>query len=534
MAFLLIFSLLLGCSPQPQGDENVLWVLTEQSKTDGMNLQAQMAAQTFQQDHPQMQVRLEILPPQGENRRDRLKQLRSQIMAGGGPDVYLLPAGEALLLNCDESWRLESGPHYPEIEPLFPDVSQAIQNRLFYDIADFYQADTDLGQEALQPDIMAAGCRGDQRFVLPLRFDMPVLLTDPACWEQWGISAAFFQQSALELAESAVKMENPRMAMGLSAPTDFQWLGRPIDYAAGTLLISPEEIGRYLSLYQQWRQRTVQPMEELLEQAYQQTIETEIQYYQSRNPEKTREEVIQENPQWEMVFRRNLADFNELQSYIYSNWLWNLAGFPIFQSILTESMHSARIFQGMGWTLEMYPLRTVRGETTATITYWGAVGGGSKCPELAYEYLRSFLTEYYQWDIYRPRVKKEGPFWEWPPEPQTQGMVENSWPVRVKGSVPLLWDNMLYQYQGAGGTDGGAPGRMKAVKRPGLPMTDAQVPVLAMPIDQVVFPIHLPQEKSLAHVLEQLNHPDGTPTDADIDALAQEVWQNLWWHMAEG
>lgn len=532
VALLLICSLLLGCAPQPQA-ENVLWVLTEASKRDGMNLQAKMAAQTFQQNHPQMQVRLEILPTQGENRTDRLKKLRSQIMAGGGPDVYLLPTGKNLLLDCEQDWRLEPGPHYPEIEPLFPDVGQAIQNRLFYDISDFYQADTALGQEALQPDIMAAGCRGAQRFVLPLRFDMPVLLTDPACWEQWGVSGTVFQQSALELAEAAVNMEDPRMAMGLRLSGDLWWLGNPIDYTAGKLRISPEEIGSYLFLYQQWRQKTAQPVEDLLDWMYDQYVDAEVQVWQGREKEKSREQIIREHPEWVERFHVNLDNLNDLGTFIYSNRLWKNSGFPVFQSILAETIHSSRIFQGMGWELEMHPLRTIQGDTTATITYWGAVGGGSQCPELAYEYLRSFLTEYYQWDIYRPRVEKVGPFWEWPPEPQTRGMVENSWPVRVKGSVPPLWDNKLYWMQGyIGGDD--RTGRIRAVKRPGLPMDDGQIPVLAQPIDQVSFPICLPQEETLAHALAQLNHPDGTPTDADIDALAQEVWRNLWWHMAEG
>ena len=34
--------------------------------------------------------------------------------------------------------------------------------------------------------------------------------------------------------------------------------------------------------------------------------------------------------------------------------------------------------------------------------------------------------------------------------------------------------------------------------------------------------------------LSRLNMEDGTPTDADIDELARQVYQGLWWHLAEG
>ena len=39
---------------------------------------------------------------------------------------------------------------------------------------------------------------------------------------------------------------------------------------------------------------------------------------------------------------------------------------------------------------------------------------------------------------------------------------------------------------------------------------------------------------TLQSALAQLNNDDGTPTDVDIDKLAQQVWTDLWWHLAEG
>ena len=65
-------------------------------------------------------------------------------------------------------------------------------------------------------------------------------------------------------------------------------------------------------------------------------------------------------------------------------------------------------------------------------------------------------------------------------------------------------------------------------------LTDEDLPILFTPIDEVRFPVTLPEDESMAWALAQLNEEDGTPTDVDIDALAGQLYQNLWWHLAEG
>ena len=53
-------------------------------------------------------------------------------------------------------------------------------------------------------------------------------------------------------------------------------------------------------------------------------------------------------------------------------------------------------------------------------------------------------------------------------------------------------------------------------------------------IDEVRFPITVAGTDAPEAALPQLNGEDGTPTDTDIDELAQQVYQGLWWHLAEG
>lgn len=183
----------------------------------------------------------------------------------------------------------------------------------------------------------------------------------------------------------------------------------------------------------------------------------------------------------------------------------------------------------------MLPLRAADGSVVANITYYGAVGSSCKDPALAYAFLRQFLTEEFQWDIYRPRIEKNilvrNPSVLPEREPQCSGQVENSWPVRTDGSVPWLWRTVQYQMRGVYHSFYGAYETRQFIL---MELTDDDVPILSLPIDEVRFPVTLDSAGSLEHALSLLNEEDGSPTDADIDALSQEVRMNLWWHLAEG
>lgn len=98
LGLLLCVLVLCGCNQRNNtSTENVtLWVVTEISKTDGMNNQAEMIAKQFEEEHENVTVELEILPTEEEERQRYLKQLQTKIMAGKGPDIYLLPTGNML------------------------------------------------------------------------------------------------------------------------------------------------------------------------------------------------------------------------------------------------------------------------------------------------------------------------------------------------------------------------------------------------------------------------------------------------------
>lgn len=75
------------------------------------------------------------------------------------------------------------------------------------------------------------------------------------------------------------------------------------------------------------------------------------------------------------------------------------------------------------------------GDLIADVTYFGAVGASCRHPELAYEFLRLFLSEDAQWEVNRSRSTQGF----------QAGLIAAGWPVRAEGAAEYLWQNMEFQ-----------------------------------------------------------------------------------------
>ena len=515
-------------------EQTSLWVLTEQSTRDGMNLQAEIIAERMEKENPGLTIQLDILPTDPQEREIRLKRLRTKIMAGDGPDVYLLPTGNRLLLDDDDERAANISTSALAVEPLFSDIEQAMRVGLFADTEPYYSQDDALPKEGFQRQVMAAGCVSGKRLILPLRFDIPLLLTIPEYFDRCGIDGEALNTDCISMAEYLLSRDNwSEVAGGLTLPTDTRLLSNCLDYDHERVQISVEEIARYLHTYQQstflgQRQKTA------IMDAWEETHYTRYKQWLTSTSSNDEDDVYIIYP-----FTGSFEDFNSTYDYIAHgiHWIENLLGltvYPVFTSNLTGALESVAVAKQAGHTLRMLPMRTSDNKIAAAVTYFGAVGSSCRNQELAYRFLREFLTEEFQGGLYRPRLRKKTYA---PKNSQTDGQVENSWPVLVTGSTASLWNCLRYQCQGAGDIS-------EFIIRPksssigraimSLQITDADIPALSWEIDEVRFPVTIPGTDSLEHALSQLNEPDGTPTDADIDALAQQVYQGLWWHLAEG
>ncbi len=514
----LIFS---GCSSyeSPDKSANTLWVVTELTTSDSFNYQAQIAAEQFTADHPGVSVKIDVLPTDAEERDIYLKQLRAQIMAGKGPDVYILPTSNILTVDSPTQFSQLRLTMQLEVDPLFQDIAQAMHDGIFADIRSFYDADEELNTEGLVQDVMNAGVIGDHRYVLPLRYTMPVLLYDPSASPQTGILP---DMDIVDMAKQAISAKDTMMAIGLRLPDDTTLLSRLFDYPKGEVLISKQEIAEYMYLYQQWYA--------LAEPAKNQLITDRL-----AELEIALTEVYPglDNVLDATMTTLSLDSFNNVNDFGDFSYHWSTVDFPLYTDTLTGALQQAAISKVLETNLEVHPLKTYDGKTVAEITYYGAIGASCEEPALAYEFLRKFLTEDYQWDFVRPRAPRENiSYFNLPNEPQVDGMIENSWPVRVNGSVEYLWDTIKYQlFQ----HNSGLPFSKSLYRQlKSQCLTDADMPILQTSFDEVRFPLCQPYEESLAYALTLLNNGDGTPTDVDIDALADQVYQYLWWHLAEG
>lgn len=183
-------------------------------------------------------VEFEFLPTASESERSaQIAALRTEIMAGGGPDLYIL--------SCHlPGWKNEIQRHswydvsmnYEKEERLFTDVQAAMKNKCFLPLDDLIQNDALwLDTSLLHTAALDAGRTEEGQVVLPLTMTFPL---------------AFYQENALSLplpdsfAEAkSWKDTAVRHAYATAANRQFpDILGQLADYETETLLFSEEKL----------------------------------------------------------------------------------------------------------------------------------------------------------------------------------------------------------------------------------------------------------------------------------------------------
>ncbi len=358
-----------------EAEQETLWVVTEQSTSGDMNLQTQLLIAKFPELYPDVTVRLDILPCQKEERTAYLSSLREKMSAGEGPDVFLLPTDVVLTLDYPQKFT------YQKIEPLFPDVQQAMQDGVFADISAYYESDTSLEKSALNETIMDAGTAGSARFVLPLRFNTRVIYVFNELLEDAGISNEVLNGTAYTVMQEAVQSGNPDLisCTGIAVASVFS------NFVRGSLSeADAEEVADYMRCYQSLRTLVGEGS----------GIDGRFDYLSVAGNRQT------------------------LQ--------------PAYYGVLSDALSALATAEEFDLTLSVYPVRTAEGETVASVSYYGAVGSSCGNPELAYTFLRQFLQEDAQWEQERNSENVE---WSFSP-------IGSGWPVRTAGSAPALWENI--------------------------------------------------------------------------------------------
>lgn len=433
-----------------------LWVVTEPSVSDGMNHQIQTLISEFTEKNPWITVQLDILPVEEGERAAYLEELKVKISRGSGPDVYLLPTSNLLVTEKPREYT------YYKVKPLFPSVDVAMREGYFLDISGFYDADAGLGKDALQQTVMDAGMVGESRYVLPLRYNVPCLFIFDEALEKNGFAG---DTSALNIDDWmawAVDSGSRELAQGTEY-ISLQAFSDGLDYDSRTVTLAPEHLADYMELFQK--------------------LETLVGTEMSQR------------------YRRSLL------AYCEGEW----EPWTVQVGTMESSLFYAAAAMGEGKALSVETVRTVEGDTIATVSYYGAVGANCQNPEAAYGFLRELLTEEYQWEHNRPE----------PASHQYEGLIEGSWPVRIRGSAAPLWENYFQQTKEQCRT-------AKAIALGKVVIDDDAIPALGWEIDIVRFPI----DNGIDALLLGLNDfsNGNTPVEADFLELATDYLTELQHH----
>lgn len=398
MGVLLTFLLLFTVCPQTMraaaDGQTSLWVVAERMPANSETDALQDIADLFRQKYPQVTLRIDYLPAEDDTRAEYLDTIREAIQNGKGPDVYLLPTRDVLVLGEPKSYT------YQRVEMLFPDVELAMHGGVFYDLSQLYDSDLKLDKENLQPDIMDAGTVDDARYVLPLEYRQPVIYAFPELLKQYGLDTSDLDQPFIQWAATALATQEQSLAC-CADHIDFSLFSELIDYEDMEVSLEVEELAEYLSLYQK--------------------------IHAAAGKDTGHQSIV--------TFPAYIAgDWTQYPANLYS-----ISCAPAFAAI--ASIENSR--------LEMLPLYTDEYETCATVAYYGAIGANCTAPELAYQLLRLFLTEEGQQALFHstayeqvwPTRWKQAVAWSWDASLESARAFSPK-KVRIPGNLTITAENL--------------------------------------------------------------------------------------------
>lgn len=484
LAMLLLMALLLpGCAPK----EVTLRVLLEDDYEfqynewlKPFNEQVKIVARQFDRAHENVKVVIEQLPQDPKAREIMLERLGTEIMAGKGPDIFVLPAARTNMNLAEPTASLGVPLPSENYEMLFSDVELSMHNGLFADISEYYDADTELGKESLVTAVMDAGVLGDARYVLPLKYNIPLVYVDTDRMTEAGVSLDIFDQDIVSMMDDITESGLDWLAAGAHLNQIWYYVlnffPEVVDYEEQEAVLTKEELTAFMRSYVSMRQL-----------------------------------------QGSKRSGDGISSFEGYVSELYHTD--SVAGgndkYGLVTADLDVALPSVLIAKDAGTNLAMYPLRATDGSVIADVTFYGAVGAGCEKPELAYELLRGMLSEEVQWNS--NLEDKDQVFFG---GLSTLIIPASGWPVRAYGGVETICRTHVKL--------GGKTSRMG-----GLSISDDDLPFLDIEIDKCRF--STPQEESLGRKIKGLYskiNPD--VDDVKLEATAEEWLRELEWHLAEG
>lgn len=219
-----------GCGASGQ-KEKVLTVCTENEFAD----MAESLADYYRLQNPEVKFKVVTLSMDEERREAEIKKLRTAIMTGAGPDVFVLST---------------DGPPNTEVplEPLFENTAKVMKAGVLLKLNDYMEADEAFHREDYVEAVLETGTFEGCQYVLPISYTMDLMYLDSGVkgTEQWT-SPVLTEET---LRETVPVQDKPFLKNAGTALLETMWQSRLpalIDYEDECLQMEKDEIGTMIT-----------------------------------------------------------------------------------------------------------------------------------------------------------------------------------------------------------------------------------------------------------------------------------------------
>lgn len=300
------------------------------------------AIETFEILYPEIEVTLvELVYPYGndsendierlEKRASQIAQLRAEIMAGGGPDLFIQDFSFVSDENLfQDIGKTIAGGTFADLTPLLANSG--------YAVSDYYESIID-------------GCKTDgKQYIMPLSFSIPCAIATGDSLDKFGLDSSAITKDLYSYVRTSMQ----------HIPIEYAWSGA----------ISPLSHMQYPVV--DYTNRTVDVDNETFRSVVE--LEKEQEQYLSR--------ASAENAP---IYSEDLTFYGELLAK---------AEVPFYtDTFFSTLLHTSEVVAKQGQEVLFYPIRNEQGQTTATIGSYASIRANSTSKEAAMKLILYLLED---------------------------------------------------------------------------------------------------------------------------------------------
>ena len=226
-----------GCGEKEE--KKTLRVITDQRLYDKVD----MAARFMEGIHSRIRVEIQTLPGEGPERETEIEKLRTEIMAGKGPDVYLLESDQDNIAEV-RSYLLEN-PY------------QAMQSGALAPLDEYMEGDTYWENSTYNEAFLKAGRFDGRQYIIPLAGDWFVLAQKSGIDEMEGDTLWEW----IEQAEASSDIQQKMAFRGIWQGAG-RWMQPAVDYENQEVFFDKEEWKEFVKQWVSFLESTDAMIEE--------------------------------------------------------------------------------------------------------------------------------------------------------------------------------------------------------------------------------------------------------------------------------